>query len=316
MRIIGLDIGASSIKAGIISERTGIFSEVDNEETVSLETNEFSELKEKVISVCQKKLLEGADPFIGIATAGSVNNEEIVVSAGNFRNYCNISWQDILSSEFGEVKVCTVNDGRASAWGEYIVSSPKADTHVHTVVGTGIGGGVIHKGELLRGDSGQAGYIGHIKVTPEDTPICSCGKMGCVESLASARGMLSIYNKHNNVQFKSFEEMINNFEKNISGISEVLQNGGYWLGVALGNVMNVLNPQNITVGGGVILATNRCSDYFKLEKNPYITGIKKGVNYATHRRVAATGSIICGVLENNAGMIGAANLVMKSAKVQ
>lgn len=314
MSIVTIDIGASSIKAGIATKNGKIFDKITNEEKIHLNTNDFAEIRHNVIKLCDKKIKEGADRIIGISTAGSVNNSGIVVSAGNFKDYCNISWQELLTKEFGETIVTTVNDGRASAWGEYVISERKAKTHVHVVVGTGIGGGVIHNGDLLKGDSGQAGYIGHIKVTPLKTPTCSCGKMGCVESLASAKGIVSFYNE-NKAEQLSFDEMMENALNDTEAVVATFIKGGYWLGVALGNVMNILNPQCITIGGGVILAVNNLMSLLKLKENPYLEGVKKGVHYAAHRRVEATGTIVCGVLGNSAGLVGAANLVAKEARL-
>lgn len=311
-KIVALDIGASSIKAGIVTKKGAYYDTIIDEERVQLETNEFSELKAKVIEICRRKFEQGAERIVGISTAGSVDNNGIVISAGNFKNYCNIYWQEILSEIFGETIAETVNDGRASAWGEYITSNERANTHVHAVVGTGIGGGVIHNGDLLKGDSGQAGYIGHIKVTPLDTPICSCGKMGCVESLASARGIAAIYSKKNGHEH-SFDEMMKNADTDTQNVMKAFIEGGYWLGVALGNVMNVINPQCVTIGGGVILAVQELMDTYKLASNPYLEGVREGVHYASHRRVEATGNVMCGVLGNYAGIIGAANLVAKKA---
>lgn len=310
--IVTLDIGASSIKAGIVTKKGSYYDTIINEERVQLDTNEFSELKAKVIEICRSKFGQGAEQIVGISTAGSVDNNGIVISAGNFKNYCNIYWQDVLSEIFGDTIAETVNDGRASAWGEYITSSERANTHVHVVVGTGIGGGVIHNGELLKGDSGQAGYIGHIKVTPLDTPLCSCGKMGCVESLASARGIAAIYSKEIGHDY-SFDEMIKNAEEDTYNVIKAFIKGGYWLGVALGNVMNVINPQCVTIGGGLILAVQKVMNTYKLVSNPYLEGVQEGIHYASHRRVEATGNVMCGVLGNSAGMIGAANLVAKKA---
>lgn len=310
--IVALDIGASSIKASIVTRKGAYYDTISNEERIQLKTNEFEELKAKVIEICRRKFEQGADQIVGISTAGSVDNNGIVVSAGNFKNYCNIYWQDVLSETFGETIVETVNDGRSSAWGEYITSDERANTHVHAVVGTGIGGGVIHNGDLLKGDSGQAGYIGHIKVTPLETPICSCGKMGCVESLASAKGIAAIYSKEIGCEY-SFDEMLKRADVDIQNIIKAFIEGGYWLGVALGNVMNVINPQCVTIGGGVILAIQELMDTYRLNVNPYLEGVHRGVHYASHRRVEATGSVVCGVLGNDAGMIGAANLVAKKA---
>lgn len=309
-KIVTLDIGASSIKAGIVTKKGFYYDTITDEERVQLDTNEFSELKTKVIEICRAKFEQGADQIVGISTAGSVDNNGIVISAGNFKNYCNVYWQDILSEIFGATIAETVNDGRASAWGEYITSNESANTHVHVVVGTGIGGGVIHNGDLLKGDSGQAGYIGHIKVTPLDTPICSCGKMGCVESLASARGIAAIYSKEVGGEH-SFDGMLKNADTH--NLVKAFIRGGYWLGVALGNVMNVLNPQCVTIGGGVILAVQEVMNSYNIISNPYLEGVREGVHYASHRRVEATGKIMCGVLGNSAGMIGAANLVAKKA---
>ncbi len=314
MNLIAIDIGGSSIKSCRVKHVESTFCLASQVKTTNLASNEFSEIKETVLRICQNELDNGAEPIIGISTSGSVDNNGTVISAGHFKSYCNIRWADLLAQKFGNVQVCTVNDGRASAWGEYSATIDKAFTHVHVVVGTGIGGGVIHNGELLKGDSGQAGYIGHIKVTPLETPICSCGKMGCVESLASARGIVAEYSKLDNVlKFPTdinFENLLQNYEEDFMNINTVLEKSGYWLGVALGNVMNVLNPQLVTIGGGVVVAI---SNAVKDKDNPYFLGVKEGVHYATHRRVEATGSIKAGVLGNTAGLIGAASLAFSKA---
>ena len=320
MGFIAIDIGGSSIKSCRVDQDGSIFKIASNVDTIHLQSNEFSEIKKTVLSICRKHINNGAEPVIGISTSGSVDNFGTVISAGHFKGYCDIRWSDILADEFGHVQVCTVNDGRASAWGEYSVMPEKAKTHVHVVVGTGIGGGVIHDGELLKGDSGQAGYIGHIKVSPLSTPICSCGKMGCVESLASAPGIVVAY--HNSSEDPrlstsiDFEDLLNKFTLDSYNIFDVLKKSGYWLGIAVGNVMNILNPQIVTVGGGVIVAIANITKEYSLPENPYFSGIKEGVHYATHRRVEATGIIKEGVLGNTAGLIGAASLAYYKADPQ
>ena len=271
MSFIAIDIGGSSIKSCRVKQDEGSFSLSSQVSTTPLKLNEFSEIKDIVFGICRKELKDGADPVIGISTSGSVDNNGTVISAGHFKNYCNIRWADLLAHEFGDVRVCTVNDGRASAWGEYSVTATKAITHVHVVVGTGIGGGVIHKGDLLKGDSGQAGYIGHIKVSPLETPICSCGKMGCVESLASAPGVVATYtNSGNDLRLSTdidFENLLRRFKEDPQNIADSLKKSGYWLGVALGNVMNVLNPQLVTIGGGVVVATNNVTEDNSLDED-------------------------------------------------
>ena len=317
MSFIAIDIGGSSIKSCRVKQDKSSFCLSSDVCTTPLQSNDFYEIKDIVLSICRKELKDGVEPVIGISTSGSVDNDGTVISAGLFKNYCNVRWVDLLTREFDSVRVCTINDGRASAWGEYSVTATKANTHVHAVIGTGIGGGVIHNGDLLKGDSGQAGYIGHIKVSPLETPVCSCGKMGCVESLASARGIVATYAKSSNkIKLPAdidFEKLLQRYKEDPQKINDSLQKSGYWLGVALGNVMNVLNPQLVTIGGGVIVATSKIAEENSLDDNPYFVGVKEGVHYATHRRVEATGVIKAGVLGNTAGLIGAASLAFSKA---
>jgi len=317
MAFIAIDIGGSSIKSCRVKQVRNGFELSSDVRTIPLSSNEFSEIKNIVLDICQNELENGAEPVVGISTSGSVDNNGTVVSAGHFKDYCNVRWADLLACEFGDVRVATVNDGRASAWGEYSVTAEKANTHVHVVIGTGIGGGVIHRGDLLKGDSGQAGYIGHIKVSPSETPKCSCGKMGCVETLASAPGIVSTYLKSDNELNLptdiGFEELLCRFNEDPQNIIIALKKSGYWLGVALGNVMNVLNPQLVTIGGGVVVATSNITKENSLYENPYFAGVTDGVHYATHRRVEATGDVRAGVLGNTAGLIGAASLAFSKA---
>ena len=312
MSFIAIDIGGSSIKSCRVKQDGRSFSLSSQVSTISLKSNNYLEIKEIVLDICRAELKKGAERIIGISTSGTVDNNGTVISAGHFINYCNVRWVDLLTFELGNVQVCTVNDGRASAWGEYSVTEVRPKTHVHVVVGTGIGGGVIHDGDLLKGDSGQAGYIGHIKVSPLETPICSCKKMGCVESLASARGIVAAYvMSGNDIRLSKdidFDNMLQRFSEDPQKIVASLKKSGYWLGVALGNVMNVLNPQLVTIGGGVIVATSNITNEYSLVTNPYFVGVKEGIHYAAHRRVEAAGLIREGVLGNIAGLIGAASL--------
>ncbi|MCL2642516.1 MAG: ROK family protein [Candidatus Bathyarchaeota archaeon] len=313
MSFIAIDIGGSSIKSCRVEQNGGRFRLASQVCTTPLKLNEFSEIKDVVLGICRKELKDGADSVIGISTCGSVDNAGVVINDDHFKNYCNISWSDLLVREFGDVRVCTVNDGRASAWGEYSVAATKVVTHVHVVVGTGIGGGVIHNGELLSGDSGQAGYIGHIKVAPLETPICGCGKMGCVESLASARGIVAMYVNYSGSDRRlpvdvDFGNLLCRFKEDRQNIVDALKKSGYWLGVALGNVMNVLNPQLVTIGGGVVVATNNVVKDNSLGENPYFMGVNEGIHYAAYHRVETTGVVKVGVLGNTAGLLGVASL--------
>ena len=312
MNIIAIDIGGSSVKSGLVEKQGDKYILASEVTRSHLHTKDISEIKEILISICRNYISKGEAPLIGIATAGSVDTNETVIHAGNFVNYCNINWSEIIREQFPAAMVSTVNDGRSSAWGEYIASEKKATTHVHAVIGTGIGGGIIHKGDLLIGDSGQAGYIGHIKVMPSSDRICSCGKSGCVESFSSVRGIMATYNElcdgNSILGDVDFPTLIHRYSEDPDNIYEALVLSGYWLGITLGNVMNTINPQVITFGGGVIVGTNSLVIENNLNDNPYLLGAREGIHYAAHSRIEATGELRIGLLGNDAGLIGAASL--------
>lgn len=319
MKILAIDIGGSSIKS-CIAEKTGdtvnIITPVSRDR---LHTSKIYEIKEIILSLCEKYHNEKELPVIGIATAGSVDTNEVVVKAGNFVDYLNVSWSEIIQEKYPDAIVTTANDGRSSAWGEYLACSEKSTSHVHAVIGTGVGGGIIHRGELLLGESGQAGYIGHIKVLlpSEGVRVCGCGSTGCVETMASARAVVSNYIEicenrklSNDIDFGS---LIDSFDKDPENIIKALHASGNWLGIALGNVMNAINPKTITLGGGGIVAIEKLIIAGKLQENPYLIGVNDGIKYAAHRRVAASGTVKIGVLGNDAGLVGIANLAADKA---
>jgi len=305
MKIIALDIGGTSIKS-CLAERCGAELKIlDKVRTTPLFSKEFAELKQFVLSLCERYLENGADKIIGISTTGSVDNNETVVSAGHFKDYRGVKWGEMLLSKFG-AKVKVVNDGRASAWGEYAAMLQKPHCHVHAVVGTGVGGGIIIGGKLLKGVSGQAGYIGHIKIDVSSNLRCSCGMTGCVEIFASAKGMAEKYSETVS-GITGFKKMINLFESDSERIFDVVKNGGYKLGVALGNVANIIGPEVITIGGGVMAACNTLVQKYGIE-NPYLPGVKEGLSCSAHRRPLVACIITEGALCNNAGLLGVAGL--------
>ncbi len=309
MKIYALDIGGSSIKHGLIDTNSDNIGVIFKGQNVLLPSKHFNDLETNVLKIIENALDDNNEiNAIGISTTGSVDTNGVVVSAGHFEGYNNISWSKIIKENFKSINIVkTVNDGRASAWGEYVAYNNNKKSHVHIVVGTGVGGGIIYNNELLMGDSGQAGYIGHIKITSEKTIICSCGKMGCLETLASAPGIVQHYNTY------SHDERVNDFtsvvklamEGNQNAINAILK-GAYWLGIGIGNAMNILNPTVVTIGGGVVTA----ADSIKVEdgEKSYFESIINGVKYASHRRVFASCEVRKARYGNDAGMIGVASL--------
>jgi glucokinase len=169
-------------------------------------------------------------------------------------------------------------------------------------------GGIVYEGDLLQGESGQAGYVGHIKITFDETAICSCGKMGCVETLASGPAIVRRFNAASG--YREGDGAIG-----LSSVCEFARRGnvtacsafaeaGYFLGVGVGNAMDVLNPSVVTVGGGVILASE--SIEASGDGGPYFRAVAEGIQAAAHKRAAATANVRQSIYGNDGGMIGVA----------
>ena len=160
------------------------------------------------------------------------------------------------------------------------------------------------------GDSGQAGYIGHIKITQEETAICSCGSTGCVEVLASAKAIVRHYNRLENASLdpdgSGFETVRNKANNSDVAAREAFRLGGYWLGIGLGDAMNVLNPSTVTIGGGVLEASSTLGA--SQDDDPYLNGVLEGAARAAHRRVFASAHLCRAEFGNDGGLIGAALL--------
>src|SRR5664280_892521 len=188
---LSLDIGGSSVKVGVFSRahfdrEKGLVQRLP---AVPISGRQFDAVKSAVVEATARGLEQVQATSLGISTTGSVNSAGIVISAGHFVGYKMIDWSQVLRGEFPALERITVcNDGKASAWAEYRYFGSNSSSHVHFVLGTGVGSSVVVNGRLIDGDSGEAGFLGHTRVTSEPTAVCSCDRQGCLETIASAPG--------------------------------------------------------------------------------------------------------------------------------
>lgn len=317
MLVYAIDIGGSSVKHGFFEVEAGKARLVEVLPAITLQSVEFMELEAVVLSaldaaVCGNPTLH----TVGISTTGSVDPSGIVVSAGFFKGYRNVLWSQLIESRFQQIeRVTTANDGRAAAWAEYSVDPPGVKAHIHAVVGTGVGGGVIYNGELILGDSGQAGYIGHIKITGEATPRCSCGSTGCVETLAAAPAIVRYFNEQSMSMIvepgpQALDLVVKEAQAGNQRAISAFTRAGYWLGLALGNAMNVLNPSVVSVGGGVLLASEGIRS--EGDGGPFLRAVSDGITEAAHRRVSGSAQLRPAQFGNDGGLIGAALIAAAS----
>jgi glucokinase len=199
--------------------------------------------------------------------------------------------------------VTVVIDGRASALAEYHANGRK-DPHVHAVVGTGAGGGIVSRGQQVLLPENAGGRLGHIKIADGPQLACSCGLRGCCEPLVAAPAIIRRYNSEAPAAARLFtlREIADSARAGDPLALSAFERSGYWLGIALCVVMKSLTPAAITIGGGVALASQQAGT----NADPYLAGIKRGIRTACPGQAGLATLIRQGMLGNDAGIIGAA----------
>ncbi len=261
MNAIGVDVGGTKIAAGVVSPEGEVLHEVrypsagPRERLLSSIARAVNEVREgfEVGSVC-------------LAVPGFVMSaENKVIFAPNLHAIEGVPLKEELGRR-ARLHVTVENDANAAAWAEFRFGAGSEATHlVFITLGTGVGGGVISHGLLLRGAQGAGGELGHITIQATG-PRCGCGNHGCLEALASGtaigRRAREVASEHPNSALGQLA-----MERTVLGedVTELAQGGdeaaisvlketGVWLGIGLAGFVNVFNPEVIAIGGGVARA--------------------------------------------------------------
>lgn len=309
---LALDIGGSSVKVGLFSSETFASSRALSQRfgEVQILGRAFTDVKNAVFAAVSSALNVGPSfESVAISTTGSVDASGVVISAGHYTGYERIDWSQLLLPVFPAIKrVRVFNDGKASAWAEYrYLRGGATASHVHFVIGTGVGSSVIVSGKLIDGDSGEAGFLGHTRVTEEETTICSCDLQGCLETVASGPGLVHEFNKKSPQSINDFDDFKNRLSEGDAYATEVLKAACRHFGTVSAILVNGLNPRNITFGGGVVLGIR--SAFAKLgDEEWFLRHVREKVAHDAFYRSANTTTLCFGSLDNDGGLIGAALL--------
>ena len=180
-KALAIDVGGTKIYNAIIDENGKILSEIEKHST----PKSFDEIKKVFKEIISKH--ENEADVIAFSTCGAVNNENtgIVGSTGNIA-------KEYPSMPFGELSAKPVfveNDANCAAWAEYKIGAAKnTKVSVMITLGTGVGGGIIINGKLLKGQNGAAGEM-HFKMRTDKHRKCTCGSWDCFEIYASGTGL-------------------------------------------------------------------------------------------------------------------------------
>lgn len=318
-KLLGIDLGGKTIKFGILT------LEGEVQEKWAIETNTLENgrhiVSDIVESLKHRLSLYGLtkDDFLGIGmgSPGAVDRTSKTVT-GAF----NLNWADtqevgsVIEKEVG-IPFFIDNDANVAALGErWVGAGANNPDVVFVTLGTGVGGGVIADGNLIHGVAGAGGEIGHMIVDPENGFTCTCGNKGCLETVASATGVVRVARQLaeqyegssaikaaiDNGDTVTSKDIFIAAEDGDKFANSVVERVSRYLGLAAANISNILNPDSVVIGGGVSAAgeflRSRVEKYF-------VTFAFPQVKKSTKIKIAELG--------NDAGIIGAASLANQQA---
>ena len=313
----GIDFGGTGIKVGIIDENGKILIK----DSFDTDPTKSGEDIAKHIAECVKKVMKDSGlPMedilgVGIGSPGLLNPEtgelKVVV---NVQNLNGVHITKILSEELGKPAFLD-NDVNVMSLGEFYYGAGKGLKHVIALtLGTGVGGGIILNGQIYRGASFTAGELGHVSIS-RDGKYCPCGNSGCLERYVGRDGIIErfIISKNKGVK-TNIDEHLDNGKITPKAIAmaagsgdklaiKVLEETGEILGSVLATLVNALNPEAIIIGGGVANAGD------------LILGPAKRTMYKLAYSIPAdVVKVVKAELGNDAGLVGAASLVVANLK--
>jgi len=306
--VIGVDIGGTTIKFGLFLDNGDLIEKFAIPTDTS---NDGEKLLPDTANAIINKLTErgiAKDDVLGVGLGipGPVNEDGIVLFGAN------IGWENpvpvkAILTDLLDMKVNVTNDANIAALGEIWLGAAKGTkSAVMYTLGTGVGGGIVIDGKVINGAHGAGGEIGHLTAIPIDGPQCGCGKRGCLETVASATGIVRVAKEALELtEFNSTLHEVENLEaKDIFDAArtgdvlakELVDQVGFYLGLSAANLAVSVDPEKIIFGGGVAYAGEILIDA--------ITRYYKKYALKSIRDIP----IILATLGNDAGIIGGAFL--------
>ena len=269
--ILGIDLGGTKIE--------GIILKSDKEpieiERLRINTEEDKGYNQIINNI--KKLVDTLEnkvnykfKKIGIGTPGTLDPETQLLKNSNSQNLNNKSIKSDLENLLGK-KVNIENDANCFALAETKFGAvkdqmPHAKIVFGVIIGTGVGGGIIIDNKILYGKQGIGGEWGHT-IIKDDGEMCYCGKKGCVESVISGRALQKYYTSLSGEKL-SFKNIYKNIETDLNA-KKTLKRMITYFGKGLSNVVNIIDPDIIVLGGG-LSNTNELYDQGYEELKKYI----------------------------------------------
>lgn len=305
---IGIDLGGTNIAVGLVDDNGKILHQSS---TPTINTRPYTEIvkdmAELAISVTESAGYKKEDiKAVGIGSPGTVDNKNGVVVYANNLKMDNAK----IAEEFKkiwDIPVNMENDANAAAFGEYIATGANSSSFVFITLGTGVGGGVVLNGEILRGFNNAGGELGHM-VIDYNGKSCTCGRKGCWEAYASVTALIS---QTKEAMEKNPDSLMHNIAKDFGKINgrvafdaakagdkagkEVVDQYIEYVADGIASIINIFQPEKLVIGGGI----SKEGDYI-------LTPLKEYVDKNDYNKKMPKTEIQIAKLFNDAGIVGAA----------
>ena len=305
---VGIDLGGTNIAAGVVDENGKILTQA-SVPTKAIRPNE--EYAEDMVMIAKKVIadagLQVSDiKAIGVGAPGSIDSMNGKVYDSDNLGMDNFALAEYISNGTG-LPVYLENDANAAAFGEYAINGKGAESFIFVTLGTGVGGGIVIDGKIIRGFNGTGAELGHTCIEM-DGEKCTCGRAGCWEAYASVTALIRQTKKAMEENPASLMHQIAEKEGKVSGRTsfdaakqgdeaamQVVENYARYVGVGVANMINIFQPNKLVIGGGI----SKEGDYL-------LSRIKKYADYYDYNRSQEKAKIEMATLFNDAGIIGAA----------
>lgn len=245
---LGIDLGGTKIE-GVVLDAIG--EELFRERVGTEQEKGYQHILNQIQLVYRNMVrqIEGESHTFGIGTPGAISQKTGLLKNSN--TVCmngkpvKEDLEKLLYRPIG-----MQNDANCFAMAEAFLGAGKGNDSVFGVImGTGCGGGIVYKGEVITGLQSIAGEWGHVSIDPNG-PLCYCGNKGCIETFISGGGLERMYKSTYNEELK-LKKVVENYRQGDSKATEFMQQFFVNFGRAMSNLIAVLDPDIIVLGGGV-----------------------------------------------------------------
>ncbi len=314
MNYIGIDIGGTAVKIGVIDDNGKVLTHAhyrvnfDGYETPILDTV----VKSLRLFLNEKSVRPYTLKGICVSATGQVDIHTGIVTgtAGHIKNWQGSKIKETLESRFN-LPVTVLNDANCAALAEkWIGAAKEVSNAIVVTVGTGIGGGILVNSEILTGFNGLAGELGHFTINCQGN-LCTCGNIGCYEQYASTtalvhmvtdaadKGLIPGEALHGSqVNGRTVFELL---AAHNPAVEDIFEEWLEYVAFGLINLVHIFNPQLILIGGGI-----------SVQETLFIKPLEKKVLERVMPAFGRRLEIKAAALGNEAGMIGAVYFCLKS----